>query len=806
MYNLPPDIADVDLNLLSVEERMQLAIKTMDKTGMPERPAAKYFRVPRATLQSHRQGVLPRVEAHAHERVVSVVQEQVLVEWIKIVGRRGFPLSLETVGAYASAICGTTVGKSWPERFKARHPDLKVKWTTSLEECRAHALNPVVVNQYFTLLKETIDQYDIQFKNIYNMDEKGIQLGVGDRIKALVDHDQKTVQQIHNGNRDLVTIIECICADGTALHPSVVFEGVRRDLNWGADNPANARNSARFGSKKILPPATAERLDNPADYRLLILDGHNSHGTFRFMQFAEKHRIVVLCLPSHTTHALQPCDVGVFGPLARKWKARVSELARNYIVINKYNLLSNYSVVRDQAFSTANIKAAFRKCGIWPLDESAVDVTLFEPAVNYTTQSAQPLPARLPSLLVPINPTVASSSAVPSSGATADDMSSTTSRTTLQSSAATVSGPFPAPERPSTPPHPNIDAHARNEVYEALYKIAVPSPLRGRPSIKAMAAENAQLRSIAQAAGVELERNHAQMILMDQENARLRKQLHAKKHKRKATYNTGYARLMTGAEIQAELLKELQKKQMAEMHVGLKKLFPGIKKSMVDAQKAKEAEEKEEARKAKAMAKEAEKIAKAAEKEAAKARKKAEREAAKAAKVAEKEAARAARARGRGRGRARSRGAVQGGARSRVQTAEEAWDSGDEADSVHNSPSEDKSDDTDNDANVGGLATGAPSDEEIDIGNEIEDMDESDNEDDDAEETGIDSINGHRWRDNHIEFQVLWTDADVTWEPLSNVNDCAAMDDYLAHRDADDPLLLPKRKYLINKALKATNE
>ncbi|KAF7367161.1 DDE-domain-containing protein [Mycena sanguinolenta] len=295
MYNLPPDIADVDLNLLSVEERMQLAIKTMDKTGMPERPAAKYFRVPRATLQSRRQGVLPRVEAHAHERVVSVVQEQVLVEWIKIVGRRGFPLSLETVGAYASAICGTTVGKSWPERFKARHPDLKVKWTTSLEECRAHALNPVVVNQYFTLLKETIDQYDIQFKNIYNMDEKGIQLGVGDRIKALVDRDQKTVQQIHNGNRDLVTIIECICADGTsvgtalatptsrlaasqvtasvtwptldgtALHPSVVFEGVRRDLNWGADNPANASISispngwtdqelARFGSKKILPP------------------------------------------------------------------------------------------------------------------------------------------------------------------------------------------------------------------------------------------------------------------------------------------------------------------------------------------------------------------------------------------------------------------------------------------------------------------------------------------------------------------------------------------------------------------------
>ncbi|KAJ6616052.1 hypothetical protein B0H10DRAFT_2219791 [Mycena sp. CBHHK59/15] len=46
----------------------------------------------------------------------------------------------------------------------------------------------------------------------------------------------------------------------------------------------------------------------------------------------------------------------------------------------------------------------------------------------------------------------------------------------------------------------------------------------------------------------------------------------------------------------------------------------------------------------------------------------------------------------------------------------------------------------------------------------------------------------------NLEFQVVWTDGDVTWEPLSAVNDCAAMDDYLAHHDVDDPICLPKRK------------
>jgi hypothetical protein len=67
-------------------------------------------------------------------------------------------------------------------------------------------------------------------------------------------------------------------------------------------------------------------LANATDYRLLILDGHNSHCTFRFSHFAEQHHILILCLPSHTTHALQPCDVGVFGPLATYWAAEVSEV------------------------------------------------------------------------------------------------------------------------------------------------------------------------------------------------------------------------------------------------------------------------------------------------------------------------------------------------------------------------------------------------------------------------------------------------------------------------------------------------
>jgi hypothetical protein len=90
-------------------------------------------------------------------------------------------------------------------------------------------------------VKELIEEHAIPPENIYNMDEKGIQLGLGKRVLAFFDHDQKDVYNVEDGDRELVTVIETVCADGAALRPSVVFKAQRRDLKWGRINPCNAR-------------------------------------------------------------------------------------------------------------------------------------------------------------------------------------------------------------------------------------------------------------------------------------------------------------------------------------------------------------------------------------------------------------------------------------------------------------------------------------------------------------------------------------------------------------------------------------
>lgn len=97
------------------------------------------------------------------------------------------------------------------------------------------------VAKFYDILESVVTEYAIPPENIYNPDEKGVQFGVGERTQVLVDRDQKAVQSTEHGNRELVTIIECVCADGTSLHPSVIFEGARVNAEWGRVNPAEAR-------------------------------------------------------------------------------------------------------------------------------------------------------------------------------------------------------------------------------------------------------------------------------------------------------------------------------------------------------------------------------------------------------------------------------------------------------------------------------------------------------------------------------------------------------------------------------------
>lgn len=65
------------------------------------------------------------------------------------------------------------------------------------------------------------------------------------------------------------------------------------------------------------------------------MDGHGSHLTFDFLDYAFKHQILVVGLPSHTTDFLQPLDVAIFRPLQRACGQEVDKRLRQHQVITK---------------------------------------------------------------------------------------------------------------------------------------------------------------------------------------------------------------------------------------------------------------------------------------------------------------------------------------------------------------------------------------------------------------------------------------------------------------------------------------
>jgi hypothetical protein len=118
--------------------------------------------------------------------------------------------------------------KGWIYDFLLRHPDLSLKQPTGLDGVRAHNFNPNVVGQHFWTLGELLMKFNIPLQNMYNMDEKGIQLGGGQRLdgtRYIYSKDQGICLKTQNANLELVTTIKYVAADGSNIKPGFVFSG-----------------------------------------------------------------------------------------------------------------------------------------------------------------------------------------------------------------------------------------------------------------------------------------------------------------------------------------------------------------------------------------------------------------------------------------------------------------------------------------------------------------------------------------------------------------------------------------------------
>jgi len=127
------------------------------------------------------------------------------------------------------------------------------------------------------------------------------------------------------------------------------------------------------------------------EYRLIVVDGHNSHYTVTFLLLAHLHQIIILC-PAHGTHIYQGLDVVIFAILKLLLsKERDKLLWDTGTAITKSNFLSVITNAYIQALTPRNIKTAFHKTGIHPFNPDVVTSDMLAPSKETSLEANLPV-------------------------------------------------------------------------------------------------------------------------------------------------------------------------------------------------------------------------------------------------------------------------------------------------------------------------------------------------------------------------------------------------------------------------------
>lgn len=245
---------------------------------------------------------------------------------------------------FAKEITGVKPGIHWPGRFIKRYQDNLIStYTTAIDAARKRADSKYKYTLYFKLLSRKVKEYKLQAEDIYNIDEKGFLIGI--LIKGLrIFSRQKYItgslkQRLQDGNREWITLIACIYADGTALSPGLIYQAVSGNIqdSWLQDfdpelhacfftsSPSGWTND-NLGYRWLTDIFDRETKDKARRrWRLLILDSHGSHITMKFIEYCNNNKILLMTYPPYSTHSLQPIDVGIFSPLSTAYSKNLED-------------------------------------------------------------------------------------------------------------------------------------------------------------------------------------------------------------------------------------------------------------------------------------------------------------------------------------------------------------------------------------------------------------------------------------------------------------------------------------------------
>jgi hypothetical protein len=137
-----------------------------------------------------------------------------------------------------------------------------------------------------------MDEYRILQSDLYNIDETGFRISIGKAHKVVTRHNTSERLYLPDpDNRESITSVETICADGSGIPPIVIIsmqihlEGTFRDLHEdilvGISNSRYSNDELNLDWIHYFNKFTKKK--SQGSYRLLVSDRFESYNDFDYI-------------------------------------------------------------------------------------------------------------------------------------------------------------------------------------------------------------------------------------------------------------------------------------------------------------------------------------------------------------------------------------------------------------------------------------------------------------------------------------------------------------------------------------------
>lgn len=374
------------------EEDMKKAVKAVEEKTNSIRKISKLHGIPYATLCDRLKNRYPSKKVKLGRKpVLSENQETELANHILKLSNMFYGLTPSKIKqlAFEYAIANQlrhnfndekkTCGKDWLRGFLARNPQISLRRPEATSLNRVIAFNRNDVNLFYDNLELVYEKYKFPARRIYNVDESGIS-GVHKPLRILAEKGRKQVGAITSGERgQTTTVVCCMSAAGDFVPPMFIFKRERMNNALEKNGPVDAIYRCSK-SGWITEDLFLEWLKHFAKYVnaskenpvLVVLDNHSTHSSLKSYNFCRENGIVLVSLPPHTSHRLQPLDVTFFSSL----KAAYSKECDLHMKSHHYNKIDVTDIAElfAKAYNRVTSKEkglnGFKHTGIFPLNRN----------------------------------------------------------------------------------------------------------------------------------------------------------------------------------------------------------------------------------------------------------------------------------------------------------------------------------------------------------------------------------------------------------------------------------------------------